>query len=71
MVTVQLCLAFAALVAHLPSSQWGQGGALQWLMNRLEGQPPETSVQVMLEMLTILPEVCYCLIAAQNPFTGS
>ena len=58
MVTVQLCLAFAALVAHVPSSQWGQGGALQWLMNRLEGQPAKTSIPVMLEMLIILPEVC-------------
>ena len=58
MVTVQLCLAFAALVAHVPSSQWGQGGAVQWLMKKLENQSPEKSVPIMLEMLTVLPEVC-------------
>ena len=64
MVTVQLCLAFAALVAHVPSSQWGQGGVLQWLVKKMEGQDPETSIPVMLEMLTILPEVRFsCFLA--------
>lgn len=58
MVTVQLCLAFAALVAHVPSSQWGQGGAVSWLMNKLETQALEKSIPIMLEMLTVLPEVC-------------
>ena len=57
MISIQLCLAFAALVAHVPSAQWSQGGALQWLLNRMEGQPPEMSIPVMLDMLVILPEV--------------
>ncbi len=61
LVRIQLCLAFAALVAHVPSAQWGQGGALQWLLTQMEGQPPETSIPVMLEMLVILPQVsCWC-----------
>lgn len=57
MVRVQLCLALAAMCAHMPESQWGAGGILQWLLSRLEGLPPQTSLPVMLEMLVILPEV--------------
>ena len=58
LVRIQLCLAFAALVAHVPSEQWSQGGAVQWLLNRLQGQAPTTSIPVMLDLLVILPEVC-------------
>jgi transportin-3 len=59
LVRVQLCLAFAALVAHVPSSQWGgpSSGVVQWLTTQLDGQPPDVSIPVMLEMLVVLPEV--------------
>jgi len=59
LVRVQLCLAFAALVAHVPATQWGApaSGVVQWLTTQLEGQPPEVSIPVMLEMLVVLPEV--------------
>lgn len=57
MVRVQLCLALAAMAAHVPSNQWGPGGIIQWLMSRLDGVAPETSLPVMLEMLVVLPEV--------------
>ena len=56
-VRVQLCLALAAMCAHVPSLQWGQGGIIQWLMSRLEGVPPATAFPAMLDMLTVLPEV--------------
>jgi transportin-3 len=65
-VRTQLCLAMAALVAHLPSTEWiirgntdsfTTGGAVGWLTEQLTtNQPLEVSTQVMLELLLVLPE---------------
>ena len=56
-VRVQLSLALAAMAAHVPGSQWGQGGIVQWLTTRLESVPADVSLPCMLEMLQVLPEV--------------
>lgn len=56
-VRTQLCLAIAALAAHLPAAFWGEGGALRWLANQFTGQPPEMAMSCMLELLTVLPQV--------------
>lgn len=56
-VRVQLCLALAALAAHLPAAQWGEGGVLKWLMDRMNGQDPSVALSCMLELLTVLPQV--------------
>lgn len=70
-VRTQLCLAIAALAAHLPAAQWGEGGVLRWLMNRFNGQDPTMAMSCMLELLTVLPQVrcrpfAACLHLAQN-----
>jgi transportin-3 len=57
-VRTQLSLAMAALAAHLPAAQWGEGGVLRWLMDRFAGQEPATAMSCMLELLTVLPQVC-------------
>lgn len=56
-VRTQLCLAMAALAAHLPAAQWGEGGVLRWLMERFNGQEPAVAMSCMLELLTVLPQV--------------
>lgn len=56
-VRTQLCLAMAALAAHLPAAQWSEGGVLRWLMERFAGQDPEIALGCMLELLTVLPQV--------------
>lgn len=56
-VRTQLCLAMAALAAHLPAAQWGEGGVIRWLMERLNGQDPDVAMSCMLELLTVLPQV--------------
>lgn len=56
-VRTQLCLAMAALAAHLPAAQWSEGGVLRWLMERFNGQDPEIAMSCMLELLTVLPQV--------------
>jgi transportin-3 len=56
-VRTQLCLAIAALSAHLPAGQWGEGGVLRWLMNKFSGQDPAMAMSCMLELLTVLPQV--------------
>lgn len=55
-VRTQLALALAALAAHSPAASWGEGGALQWLAERLAGQQGDAAPSVMLEMLTVLPQ---------------
>lgn len=56
-VRTQLCLAMAALAAHLPAAQWSEGGVLRWLMERFSGQDPAVAMSCMLELLTVLPQV--------------
>lgn len=53
----QLCLAVAALAAHLPAVQWGPTGVVGWLVQRLGGEPQAVSLPCMLELLTVLPQV--------------
>uniref|UniRef100_A0A383V7P9 Importin N-terminal domain-containing protein n=1 Tax=Tetradesmus obliquus TaxID=3088 RepID=A0A383V7P9_TETOB len=55
-VRTQLCLAMAALAAHLPAAQWSEGGVLRWLMERFSGQDPAVAMSCMLELLTVLPQ---------------
>ncbi|KAF6259150.1 armadillo-type protein [Scenedesmus sp. NREL 46B-D3] len=55
-VRTQLCLAMAALAAHLPAAQWSEGGVLRWLMERFNGQDPAVAMSCMLELLTVLPQ---------------
>ncbi|EFN54933.1 hypothetical protein CHLNCDRAFT_134668 [Chlorella variabilis] len=55
-VRTQLCLAVAALAAHLPAVQWGPSGVVGWLAQRLGGEPQTVSLPCMLELLTVLPQ---------------
>eukprot|EP00878_Enallax_costatus_P020398 GHUV01021558.1.p1 GENE.GHUV01021558.1~~GHUV01021558.1.p1 ORF type:complete len:515 (+),score=87.61 GHUV01021558.1:142-1545(+) len=55
-VRTQLCLAMAALAAHLPAAQWEEGGVLRWLMERFNGQDADIAMSCMLELLTVLPQ---------------
>ncbi|PSC72289.1 transportin-3 isoform X1 [Micractinium conductrix] len=55
-VRTQLCLAVAALAAHLPAVQWGPTGVVGWLAQRLGGEPQTVSLPCMLELLTVLPQ---------------
>eukprot|EP00887_Chlorella_sp_A99_P006855 scaffold2.g6855.t1 len=55
-VRTQLSLAVTALAAHLPASEWGPGGVLAWLAQRLGGEPQDVSLPCMLELLTVLPQ---------------
>ena len=56
-VRTQLCVALASLATHLPAAQWdADGGVVGWLALRLGSQPPETSMPIMLELLTVLPQ---------------
>jgi transportin-3 len=57
-VRTQLCLAIAALVAHLPADHWGPGGSVQWLVQRLSMEPGPAALPCLLELLTVLPQVC-------------
>ena len=56
-VRTQLCLAIAALAAHLPAVQWGPEGVVGWLAQRLGSEPQAVSLPCMLELLTVLPQV--------------
>lgn len=56
-VRTQLCLAIAAMAAHVPSQQWGQGGIVQWLADNVGSQSQDIALPCMLELLTVLPEV--------------
>ena len=55
-VRIQLCLALSALATHLPSDQWGEGGVVAWLAQRLSTESPDISLPCMLELLTVLPQ---------------
>ncbi|BDA46876.1 Transportin-3 [Coccomyxa sp. Obi] len=57
-VRTQLCLAVAALTAHMPPQQWGPGGSLQWLVQRLSSgtDSQQAALPCLLELLTILPQ---------------
>lgn len=55
-VRTQLCLAIAAMAAHIPSKQWGQGGVVMWLAENLGRQSQEVALPCMLELLTVIPE---------------
>ncbi len=59
-VRTQLCLAVAALTAHMPPQQWGPGGSLQWLVQRLSigTDSQQAALPCLLDLLTILPQVC-------------
>lgn len=72
-VRTQLCLAVAALVAHMPPQQWGPGGSLQWLVQRLSSDSQAAALPCLLELLTILPQVhktsgliCRCAYVGQT-----
>lgn len=56
-VRTQICLAIAALAAHISANTWGDGGCVQWLVTRLNGSPPDVALPAMLEMLLVLPQV--------------
>lgn len=56
-VRTQLCLAIAALAAHLPAVQWGPQGVVGWLAQRLGSESQAISLPCMLELLTVLPQV--------------
>jgi hypothetical protein len=55
-VRTQLCLAVAALAAHLPSAQWGEAGVVGWLAQRLGPEPPADSLPAMLDLMTVLAQ---------------
>lgn len=55
-VSTQLCLAIAAMAAHVPAQQWGQGGVVMWLAQNLGQQSQDIALPCMLELLTIIPE---------------
>ncbi len=69
-VRTQLCLAIAALAAHLPAVQWGQQGVVGWLAQRLGGEAQTVSLPCMLELLTVLPQVCGVQGAGLSQFAG-
>jgi transportin-3 len=51
-----LCLALAALAAHLPGDAWGAGGALPALAARLSAEPPERALPCLLQLLVVFPQ---------------
>ena len=52
----QLCLALAALVAHVPADRWGQAGVLAYFVSSMQHEPPNLALKCLLELLTILPQ---------------
>ena len=58
-VRTQLCLAIAALAAHMPPQRWAPAGsAVAWLVQRLTKEPEQAALPCLLELLTVLPQVC-------------
>ena len=58
-VRTQLCLAVAALAAHMPPQRWAPAGsAVAWLVQRLTKEPGQAALPCLLELLTVLPQVC-------------
>ena len=56
LVRTQLCLAIAALAAHVPAAEWSPQGIVPWLSERLSGAPAEVAVPSMLQLLLVLPQ---------------
>lgn len=56
-VRVQLCLAVAALVAHMPAAQWAPSGSLAWLVQHISKDGNEAALPCLLDLMAILPQV--------------
>ena len=56
-VRTQLCLAVAALVAHMPPERWAPSGSVAWLVQHLSKDGKEGALPCLLDLLAILPEV--------------
>eukprot|EP00884_Botryococcus_braunii_P017308 jgi/Botrbrau1/4260/Bobra.0044s0053.1 len=66
-VRTQLCLAVAALAAHMPAHNWGNGGVISWLTQRLAPVGPALALPCMLELLTVLPQEAGTYMPAVRP----
>jgi transportin-3 len=55
-VRTQLCLAVAAMAAHLPAQHWDGGSIVRWLMQRCQSVPQDVALPCLLEMLIVLPQ---------------
>ncbi|KAM7272707.1 hypothetical protein ACFE04_027370 [Oxalis oulophora] len=53
-VRTQISIAVAALAVHVPSEEWGDGGIVHWLGEKMKSNPEY--VPGFLELLTVLPE---------------
>ncbi|XP_074589780.1 transportin MOS14 [Curcuma longa] len=63
-VRTQICIAVAALAAHVSISDWGDGGVLNWISNEMRSNPEY--IRSFLELLVVLPEeACNYRIAAR------
>lgn len=54
----QLCLALIALTVHVPAPKWDGGEPILWLASRIQGQPADHALPCLLELLTLMPQVC-------------
>ncbi|CAG9460545.1 unnamed protein product [Pedinophyceae sp. YPF-701] len=66
-VRTQLCLAIAALAAHLPAVEWGGVGPVRWLADGLGRLDSKIALPCMLELLTVLPQEAEGTKAAVRP----
>jgi transportin-3 len=56
-VRTQLCLALAALAAHMPGPQFNpHGSVVRWFIGALNGVPPDVAQACMLELLVVIPQ---------------
>ncbi len=55
-VRTQLCLAVAAMAAHLPAQHWDGGSIVRWLMQRCQAVSQDVALPCLLEMLIVLPQ---------------
>ena len=55
-VRTQLCLAVAALAAHVPAGEWSSQGIVLWLTERFSAAPAEVALPIMLQLLLVLPQ---------------
>ncbi|KAM7251331.1 hypothetical protein ACFE04_030247 [Oxalis oulophora] len=53
-VRTHISIAVAALAVHVPSEEWGDGGIVHWLGEKMKSNPEY--VPGFLELLTVLPE---------------
>lgn len=60
-VRTQLCLALASLPPHVPMHGWGEGGVVQWLVQRLTQVVSPSSMQNNPTCCLVL-RVCFCLV---------